>query len=67
MNDNLEVLNNSERGDFILIKYNEEISKIATYYRKENDRYCFKDSDGAFEFTEKYISCHLELIKIDED
>lgn len=67
MNNNLEVLNSLERGDFILIKYNEELSKIATYYGKESDRYCFKDSNGLFEFTERYISSHLELSKIDED
>lgn len=67
MNNNIDILNGLEIGNTVLIKYSIDISKIATYVGKENDKYCFKDIDGSFEFTEKYISSHLELTKIDED
>lgn len=65
MNNNINVLTSLEIGDNVLVKYHRDISKIATYYGKENDKYCFKDIYGIFEFTEKYISSHLELTKID--
>lgn len=62
-----EIINNIQKGDNVLIKYEKEYNKMSVVLDVLEDRIVFKDIDGKFEFTKKYlINSDLELEIIEE-
>jgi hypothetical protein len=62
-----EIINSIQRGDNVLIRYDEEYNKMSVALQVLEDRIIFKDIDGKFEFTKKYlINSDLELEIIEE-
>jgi cell fate (sporulation/competence/biofilm development) regulator YlbF (YheA/YmcA/DUF963 family) len=62
-----EIINSIQKGDNVLIKYDEEYNKMSVVLDVLEDKIIFKDIDGRFEFTKKYlINGDLELEIIEE-
>lgn len=56
--DNSEAINQLQRGDNVLFTYIDEEddnTKMAVVLNVEDDKILFKDIDGKFEFTRRYI------------
>lgn len=68
---NSEVINQLQKGDNVLFKYIDEedgdSTKMSVVLNVEDDRIHFKDIDGKFEFTKKYLintnSVTMEIIE----
>lgn len=64
----VEIINNLQRGDNILIKYDEDWNSLSVVISVFEQVIVFKDSSGLFEFTKKYLlNSDLELELIEED
>jgi transcription elongation factor len=63
-----ELINELQKGDSVLIIYNKYCNKISLVLEVQKDKIIFKDSDGKFEFTKKYLlNSNIELEIIQED
>lgn len=68
---NSEAINQLQRGDNVLFKYIDDedgdSTKIAVVLDVNTNRISFKDIDGKFEFTKKYLintnSIEMEIIE----
>lgn len=69
---NLEVIKQLQKGDNVLFTYidekDEDSTKMAVVLNTEDDRISFKDIDGKFEFTKKFlVNSNSVTIEIIED
>jgi transcription elongation factor len=63
-----ELINELQKGDNVLIIYNKHCNKLSLVLEVQDDKIIFKDSDGKFEFTKKYLlNSNIELEIIQED
>lgn len=68
---NLEAINQLQRGDNVLFKYiddeEDDSTKMSVVLNVDDDKISFKDIDGKFEFTKKYLintnSVTMEIIE----
>lgn len=62
-----QLINSIQKGDNILITYDEDYNKMSVVLDVNENRILFKDIDGKFEFTKKYlINSDLELEVIED-
>lgn len=62
-----QLINSIQKGDNVLIIYDEDYNKMSVVLDVNDNRILFKDSDGKFEFTKKYlINSDLELEVIED-
>lgn len=59
--DNVSLLNSLDIGDDILISYPNSISKASTLLEKGDDYYKFRDKDGQFIFSKKYLTQNKDI------
>jgi len=52
---NKQIINSIQKGDNILITYDEDYNKMAVVLDINENRILFQDVDGKFEFTKKYL------------
>jgi transcription elongation factor len=63
-----ELIKELQKGDSVLIIYNKHCNKLSLVLEVQEDKIIFKDSEGKFEFTKKYLlNSNLKLELIQED
>lgn len=50
-----EIIKTIQKGDNVLITYDEDYNKMAVVLDVNETRILFQDIDGKFEFTKKYL------------
>lgn len=68
---NLEAINQLQRGDNVLFKYiddeEDDSTKMSVVLNVDDDKISFKDIDGKFEFTKRFLintnSVTMEIIE----
>jgi len=60
-------INKLQKGDNVLIDYNNGIKKVSTYLDSQDNTYKFKDISGLFLLTEDFIIQQGITITIVED